>query len=357
MKKKLTGLEKYFYIIASLVLTGYFISVSNYILNPLIAALVLAFALDPIVIKLENYNIPRFISTGITVFAFILVIIILLIFFTIGITTIDLSQEHWQFTGVTGSITKIQDFISDLTGVSTVQISNMFKDYFANFLNTSVTLLQSTVTFTTYFITAFIIFIFSLFFLLYYRDRFLEFLYQLFDEKYHTQVDMTLMKGLIVVNHYVFGLSLVILILAIFNSLGLLIIGIPHAIFFGVAAAILNIIPYIGVIIGASIPIIIALLTKDSLWYAFFVLIWFMLVQFVEGNLLTPNIVGKKVRINPFAAILALITGGLLFGIMGIIFALPIMAIIKIVCDEVDSLKPFGYIIGTHNMQNQNNID
>lgn len=352
---KTSILERYFYFIASLILTGYFLVISKYLLNPLIAALILSLALNPLVVKLEQYNIPRFISTILTLFAFIMIFLFIIAFITIGIGTFDLSKYEWQLTGFNGVIAYIQNLLNRTVGISGFELSNMLKDSLTNFLNQSISILHNTVAFTTYFLTSFVIFILAMFFSIYYRDVFMNFLYKVFDKKNHARVDKTVMRILIVVSHYVFGLSLVIAILAIANSLGLLIIGIPHAVFLGVVAAVLNIIPYIGVVIGSMIPIIIALLTMDSLWYPFFVLLLFTFIQFVEGNFLTPNIVGRQVRINPFAAILVLIVGGMLLGIIGIIFALPLLAIIKIICDEVESLKPFGYLIGSHKIQKTDN--
>jgi len=142
------------------------------------------------------------------------------------------------------------------------------------------------------------------------------------------------------------GLSLIILIVAVLNTIGLLILGIDNAVLFGVMAAVLTLIPYIGILLGALLPVLFALFTKDSLWYPFGVVLIFMLIQFLEGNFLTPNIVGRQVSINPFAAILALIIGAMLLGLIGVMFALPVLAILKVICDEIVTLKPMGYLIG-----------
>jgi predicted PurR-regulated permease PerM len=111
-------------------------------------------------------------------------------------------------------------------------------------------------------------------------------------------------------------------------------------------AAVLTLIPYIGILLGALFPVLFALMTKNSLWYPIGVAVLFMVIQFIEGNLLTPNIVGSQVKINPFAAVLVLITGGMLLGITGIMFAIPLLAILKVVCDNISPLKPVGYLIG-----------
>src|SRR5690606_17310314 len=107
------------------------------------------------------------------------------------------------------------------------------------------------------------------------------------------------------------------------NSLGLYIIGIEHAMLFGFFAAFLNIIPYIGTTIGGSLPVLYALLNYDELWRPIAVLIFYQLVQTVEGNFITPKIVGSKVSINPFIAIVVLIIGGFYWGIAGMVLSIP----------------------------------
>jgi predicted PurR-regulated permease PerM len=135
-------------------------------------------------------------------------------------------------------------------------------------------------------------------------------------------------------------------IIAVLNTVGLLLLGIEYAFFFGALAAFLNIIPYLGIIIGSILPIMMALLTKDSIWYAVGVAGAFTAVQFLEGNFITPNIVGSKVSVNPLAAIVALIFGGMLWGPSGMILSIPFTAIVKVILDNIESLEPFGFLLG-----------
>ena len=149
-----------------------------------------------------------------------------------------------------------------------------------------------------------------------------------------------------VVESYISGLMIVIVIVAILNTLGLLIMGVPYAIFFGAFAAVLTIIPYIGILIGALLPALYILVQTGSLVNAVIVVGIFAFVQFLEGNFITPNITGSKVSINPFAAILALIIGGEIWGAAGMILSIPIIAILKVVFDAYEPLKPIGFLLG-----------
>jgi predicted PurR-regulated permease PerM len=147
---------------------------------------------------------------------------------------------------------------------------------------------------------------------------------------------------------YLIGLLLVIAIIAVLNTTGLLILGIQLAIPLGIFSAILTIVPYIGVVIGAALPTLVAFLTEDSLLYPIGVIAVFAFVQFLEGNFITPRIVGSKVDINPLAAILGLIGGGMLWGIVGMILAIPMLGILKVLFEEVPDLRPFALLLNTN---------
>lgn len=337
--------SKYFYILASLILTGYLLIVAKFLINPLLAAFILALSLNPLVNWMENHKIPRIFSTLLTVFLLMAFILAMIVFFgaQVGAMDFEFGDLNKKFNGIAG---KAQHFLSRILGVSPEEQVTLMRESLLNFLKNSASVLNNTVSFTTQFLSGFVLFILALFFFLYYRRFFVLFLYQLFNKKQHSGLNHILRKTQSAVNHYIFGLSLVIVIVAILNSSGLLLLGIENAITFGVFAAILTLVPYVGILIGSLIPALFALLTKDSLWFAAGVIFVFALVQFLEGNLLTPNIVGRQVRINPFAAILGLIIGGMLLGMVGIIFALPVLAIIKVICDEFSALKPIGFLLG-----------
>jgi predicted PurR-regulated permease PerM len=147
-------------------------------------------------------------------------------------------------------------------------------------------------------------------------------------------------------HNYLNGLIKVILIVGILNTIGLLILGIDNAVFFGFFAAILILVPYIGVLIGALLPAILALATKDSAWYAFGVIAIFGFIQFIEGNFITPKITGSKVSINAFIALSSLILFAMLWGIAGMILALPITATLKVIFDNTPGYEAYGFLIG-----------
>ncbi|MGO1244797.1 MAG: AI-2E family transporter [Sphingobacterium sp.] len=184
------------------------------------------------------------------------------------------------------------------------------------------------------------------FFLLYYRVFFREFFFKAFRSVPQAKVNDTLNKIYTVVQSYLLGLITVMGIVAVLNTIGLMVLGIDYAWFFGTLAALLMLLPYIGIAIGSILPALFALAVKDSAWYAIGVIAWFQVVQFLEGNIITPNIVGGKVSINPLMAMITMILGGMLFGLSGLILALPLTATIKVIFDAVPSMNAFGFLIG-----------
>jgi len=184
------------------------------------------------------------------------------------------------------------------------------------------------------------------FFLLYYRDFFREFFFKAFKSSSQSKVHETLNKIYDVVQSYLLGLVTVMGIVAVLNTIGLMVMGIEYAWFFGTLASLLMLLPYIGIAIGSILPALFALAVKDSAWYAVGVIAWFQVVQFLEGNIITPNIVGSKVSINPLMAIIAILLGGMLFGLSGLILALPLTATIKVLFDAIPSMQAFGFLIG-----------
>jgi predicted PurR-regulated permease PerM len=186
-----------------------------------------------------------------------------------------------------------------------------------------------------------------IFFFLIYRKFFKHFIYQVFSKNGNTLMAKKILNKLYEVQqNYLIGLFTVMGIVGALNSFGLLILGIDNAFFFGFLAALLLLIPYIGIIIGSILPALVALATKDSLWYPVGVMVIFAFIQFIEGNFITPKITGSKVSINAFVAILSIILFSMLWGIAGMIVALPVIASLKVVFDTIPELKPYGFLIG-----------
>jgi predicted PurR-regulated permease PerM len=182
--------------------------------------------------------------------------------------------------------------------------------------------------------------------ILYYKPLLLEFVSRLFRSEHHVAVKEVLGSTKRIIQSYVAGLFFELIIVAILNSAGLLLLGIQYAIILGIIGAVLNLIPYIGGIVAIALPMIIAFVTKDSLTYPLLVLGLYMLIQFIDNNYIIPRIVAAKVQINALISVVAVLIGGALWGVSGMFLSIPVTAIIKVVCDHVEPLKPWGYLLG-----------
>ena len=186
-----------------------------------------------------------------------------------------------------------------------------------------------------------------MFFLLFYRDKFVSFIKMIVPQRMHPQAESSIREISGMMRSYMVGVFTVVFVLCFLNSIGLLIVGVRYAILLGILSAIMNFIPYFGTLIGGAIPLLVALLTESSPRYAVGVLILFAIIQFTENNILTPNITGGSVNINPFVTILSVIVAGLLWGLPGMFIVIPFMGTLRILMQHNPQLQPFAYLIGT----------
>jgi predicted PurR-regulated permease PerM len=234
-------------------------------------------------------------------------------------------------------INEVSQSASQQFRISTEEQTQMIKNGLSNLSAFMGDLLLST-SYLLYFVIQVPIYIFI--FLLY-REKFTNFMLAVQPGSALAWKDE--IQG--VIRNYISGLMLVVLIAGTLNSIGLLALGIEHAIFFGFLSGVLTMIPYIGITIGAALPTLLALVTKDSIWYAVGVIGVHAVVQFLESNFITPKITGSKIRINALAAIVALLVGGKIWGIAGMILAIPSTGILKILLSYSSGLKPLVILI------------
>jgi predicted PurR-regulated permease PerM len=185
----------------------------------------------------------------------------------------------------------------------------------------------------------------SMYFMLIYRNYYAEFLFKLYSEEKHDRIRKGIEAEKSIVIKYISGILTVVLILAVFNSIALTLFGLEHAIFFAVIAAFLNIIPIVGTLIGSTLPVIYALIMKDSLWYPVGIAMYFTFIQQLESYIITPNVVGQRVKINPYMIILAIFLGSEVWGPAGMVLFIPMLAIIKVLCKVVPDLHPYFFLL------------
>jgi predicted PurR-regulated permease PerM len=142
------------------------------------------------------------------------------------------------------------------------------------------------------------------------------------------------------------GLIIEMGIVAAINSAGFIILGIKYAVFLGVLSAILNMIPYIGMLIASVFCMLITLTTSTHITDIVWVLVILTIVQFIDNNIIMPKVVSSKVKINALITILGVLIGGALAGVSGMFLSIPGIAILKVIFDRVEGLKPWGLLLG-----------
>lgn len=185
-----------------------------------------------------------------------------------------------------------------------------------------------------------------IFLIMFYRNLLLRFVYMWFSEDHHSKVEEALRETEVMVKFYLVGLAIQIAYLTVLLSVILLLFGIKHAILIGVTFAILNLIPYLGALIGNLIGVILTLTTSQEIWQIWAVLGTIAFVQFLDNNILMPRIVGSKVKVNALASIVGIVIGGTMAGISGMFLSIPLMALLKIVFDKTEHLRQWGVLLG-----------
>lgn len=183
------------------------------------------------------------------------------------------------------------------------------------------------------------------FMFLFYQPLLHDFIFKLFSESKKEQVTKMVSQTKIVIQRYLIGLVFEFAIVAALNTVALLILGIEYAMLLGIIGALLNIIPYIGGVISVAIYMLFALITKSP-EYMIYVLIAYSIIQFVDNNYIIPKIVASKVRINALVSIIVVIAGNALWGIPGMFLSIPLIAIVKLIFDNIENLKPWGFLLG-----------
>ncbi|SOD78786.1 AI-2E family transporter [Spirosoma fluviale] len=184
------------------------------------------------------------------------------------------------------------------------------------------------------------------FLLLYYRTMLLHFVVVLFAEKHTDRVREVLGEVKSVIQSYMVGLLIETACVAALNSVGLLILGVQYSILLGIMAAILNLVPYIGGLVATVITVIITFSNNPETSVILGVVVVFLVVQFIDNNVLVPLIVASKVKVNALVSIVGVLIGGALAGVSGMFLSIPAIAILKVIFDRVESLRPWGVLLG-----------
>lgn len=322
-----------------------FLILARNVLVPFALSIFFAYLLYPLVWAIERRGVHRGLAIVMVILAAILIIGSAGLFLSAKLSnmTIDFSELKDQLDTKIGHLQSVLETKIGVNPDTMDRYFNKASDSFFSSWESQVGSLFSATTTTLFQIGLLPVYTF---FLLFYRTKTAYFTFRLAGRKNKRRTLRILRQVATITTKYMSGLLIVVLILAILNTTGLFIIGVRHALLFGILAALLNLIPYIGTFIGGLIPIIYVLLTSSSPFQVVLqIFILFSIVQFLENNLITPNVVGNNIKINPLAIILSLLLGNMIWGIPGMLIVIPCLAILKIVMQNIPKLHPFAYLI------------
>lgn len=339
-----------FYARVTLLLIGLYVFVSilsvlQYILIPVIYSVIISILLNPIIVFFEYHKINRIISI---IFTLLLLVIIIIFFGFFLYTQACGFGESWPVfvTNFTNIINDIISWLSKYFGTNPQDIHDWISRSKRELISTSSSGIGETlVSFGSGLMQLLLIPVY-VFIILYYKPLFLEFIHRVFSSGNQSKVNDIVIQIKEVIQKYLTGLVIEGVIISILNSTALLLLGIEYAILLGIIGALLNVIPYIGGIVAVALPIMVALTTKSSGWYVLYILIIYYIIQLIDNNYIVPRIVASKVKINAFFSIIVVIAGNALWGIHGMFLSIPILAIIKLIFDRVESLKVWGFLLG-----------
>ena len=184
------------------------------------------------------------------------------------------------------------------------------------------------------------------FLFLYYQNHFVTFLCKLYKPEHYKKLREILFQIKVAVQSYIVGLLFEMIAVSVLTTIGLYFIGVPYFILLGILTGILNLVPYIGILVAGGLTIAVSLSGSTDLSIILGVVIVNVVVQFIDNNILVPLFVNSKVQINALVSIVGIIIGNVLGGITGMFLAIPVIAILKVIFDRIDSLEPWGYLFG-----------
>ncbi len=310
-------------------------------LMPLFIGGILATLFLPFCNWMEKKKIPKGLAVLVSLFALLLLIFMLISLLGYKISELVSDIEIIKQKAIEAGA-QIQKYIFDSLNLTITEQNQILKSEQPSYGNMVQMLLGSMTSFLSNSILLLVYFVF----LLYYRNHIKNFLIQLTPKSKQTEMQEIIKKVATVSQQYLIGLSKMIFLLWIMYGIGFSIIGVENAIFFAILCGLLEIIPFVGNITGTTLTVLFAAINGGNAQLLIGIVVVYGIVQFIQGWILEPLIVGSQVKINSLFTILALVIGELIWGIPGIILAIPLTAMFKIVCDYIEPLKPYGFLIG-----------
>ena len=312
---------------------------------PLSFAVLIGFVLYPLCVWLEKKGIGRMgaiaISLGILLTLGLLLLSLLVFQFASF-------MDEWPTiqTKLGESFAALSEFLAEAVGFSKEQQEKIISQLSDQSGSNILIVIRRTVLASAFSMVLLVIIPVYAVLILYYRSYWIKILGRLFPGESSERLREILSLTLKAYYNFIKGMLVVYLAVGTLNSIGLLLLGVPHAILFGFIASILTFIPYVGIIVGAMLPMAMSWITYDSIWYPIGVVGIFAFVQYLEANVIFPLAVSSRLNVNTLVMILAIFTGGILWGMAGMILFVPFAGIVKLIADHNPTWKTTAMILG-----------
>ncbi|NEW83181.1 MAG: AI-2E family transporter [Mariniphaga sp.] len=319
--------------------------IAQSIIIPLVFAIIFAIVLHPVVNFFVRLRINRIISI---VLALLLATIALAALVALLFTQASRFTESWPIL-----VDKFTDILNQTISSAAVyldidptKIHEWITKSVSELLNFSTASIGQTIVTVGNGVMIMFLLPLYIFLILYYQPLILEFIRRLFCKDDQSQVKEIVTETKTTIQRYLSGLIIEAFIVAGMDIAVLFTLGVDYAILLGVIGAILNVIPYIGGLVAVALPMLVALATNSSVWSPVYVLIGYYIIQLIDNNYIVPYIVASKVKINALFSIIVVFVGNAIWGIPGMFLSIPLLAIVKLIFDRIDSLKPWGLLLG-----------
>ena len=327
-------------ILLGLVISVYILFVLRDILVPLAFAALIAILLNPLSNRLEQ-KLPKILAIVLSMTIAIVMIVALMYFLSSQVAHFfdDLDAIKLRLSNL---LHDVQVWLQTSFGFSATKQAKLIDDA----ANSSKGMIGQTLSGLLGILSVVFLIPVYVFLLMLYKTLILNFLYEVFSEENQTKVAEILTETKGAIQSYIVGLLIETAIVAVLNSAALLLLGIQNAILIGVIGAILNLLPYIGGIIAIALPVLMATVTKDGYTSQLSIIAAYAIIQFLDNNIFVPRIVSSKVQINALISIVVVLLGAALWGVPGMFLSIPFIAVLKIIFDRIDGLKPWGKLLG-----------
>ena len=321
----------------------YVIYLGQQILLPIGFSFLFAVLLRPLEAAILRLRVPRVIAILLVILIAILVVAGVIIFISSQIASFmsDIPAVKRNLTDLWSQSQKWIDHTFHLTAKQQDVLIEQAKGETVNNLGPVGAFNIITASLATITLIPVYVFLF-----MYYRTLLLRFVMQIFAEEHSPKVEEIIREIRYVVQHYITGLLSETTIVAVLNTVGLLLIGAPYAVLLGLVGAILNLIPYIGGLLAVILTALLTFTNTGSAEVMTWSILVYLLVQLIDNNFLVPYIIGSRVKLNALFSIVGVLSGGALCGIGGMFLSIPVIAICKVIFDRIDELKPYGQLLG-----------